>query len=221
MAEGQVRQERKGALDEMSDLDIFGPLVVGTATEEAVQATLERWMLTYLGRLDRAIGKTPPWLKPPRSYTITSDWDHFPEEAVPAVLIMCSGVEKPLMDGKREYRAIFPVKVGIFVESQDRASTDRLAKYYGAALRELLLHKGSLGNFATATTWEGERYGTRVSDRSQRTFGTAEVELNVEVRRVVKRLSGPAEPLAKPGEAPPSPPTVTKETRVKLSPEPL
>lgn len=205
----------------MSDLDIFGPLIVGTQPEEAVEATLKLWMETYLGRLNRAIGKPPHWLQAPKSYTITSDWDHFPEEGVPAVLIMCSGVAKPLMDGKREYRAVFPIRVGIFVESQDRKSTDRLAKYYGAALRELLLHKGSLGNFATATAWEGEKYGTRVSDRSQRTFGTAEVELNVEVRRVVKRLSGPAAPLTDPTKPPASWPTVTKNTPPKISPEPL
>jgi hypothetical protein len=178
-------------------------------------------MATYLGRVNRAIGKPANWLPAPKSYTITSDWDHFPEEAVPAVLIMCPGIAKPLMDGKREYRAVFPVRVGIFVESQDRKSTDRLAKYYGAALRELLLHKGSLGNFATATAWEGEKYGTRVSDRAQRTFGTAEVELNIEVRRVVKRLSGPAAPLVDPTKAPGARPTVTKKTPVKITPEPL
>lgn len=205
----------------MSDLEVFGPLIIGTQPEEAVEATLKLWMATYLGRMNRAIGQPANWLQVPQSYTITDDWDHFPEEAVPAVLIMCSGIEKPLMDGKRFYRAIFPIKVGIFVESQDRSSTRRLAKYYGAALRELLLHKGSLGDFATATAWDGEEYGTRVSDRSQRTFGTAEVKLNVEVRQVVKRLSGPAVPLADPTKAPPAWPIVTKPTFPKISPEPL
>lgn len=203
-----------------SDLEVFGPLVIDTQLPEAVEATLKLWMQTYLQRLERAISKPVNWLPPPQSYTITSDWDHYPEEALPAVLIMCPGVTKPKMDGRREYRGVYPVRVGIFVEARDRVSTDALAKYYGTALRELLLQKGSLGDFATATAWAGADYGTRVSDRSQRTVGTAEIKLEVEVRAIVRRLSGPVEPITT-GLAPPSLPEVTRETPVKLEPKPL
>lgn len=205
----------------MSDLEVFGPLVLATEPEDAVKATMKLWMATYLGRVTRHIGKDPGWLVPPKSYTITSDFDHFPEEAVPAVLIMCPKVDKPEMDGKREYRAVFPITVGILVEASDRNSSERLAKYYGGAFRELLLHKGSLGDFATATAWVGEDYGTRISDRSQRTFGSAEVRLDVEVRKVVRRLSGPIAPLVNPDVAAPAWPRVTKNTPPTLSPIPL
>jgi hypothetical protein len=149
---------------------------------------------------------------------VTSDWDAFPEEQVPAVLIICPSIDKPLMDGKREYRAVFPVRVGIRVESKDRRSSERLAKYYGGALRSLLIGKGSLGNFATATSWEGEEYGTHISDRTQRTFGTADVKLNIEVRRVVRRLSGPAVPATVPGTEPPAWPLFTSGA-VTVKPE--
>lgn len=202
----------------MSDLEVFGPLVIATDVEDAVEATLKLWMQTYLERMVRHIGKPAGWLSPPKSYTVSSDFDHFPEEAVPAVLIICPNIDKPLMDGKREYRATFPIKLGIFVEARDRRSSERLAKYYAAALGELLLHKGSLGDFAIATTWEGDEYGTRVSDHSQRTFGSAEIKLAVEVRQVRKRLSGPGAVPPAP-QTPPGPwPLVTKKTPVVLKP---
>lgn len=205
----------------MSDLEVFGPLVIATDVEDAIEATLKLWMATYLERMVRHIGKPAGWLSAPKSYTVTSDWDHFPEEAVPAVLIICPNIDKPLMDGKREYRATFPIKVGIFVEARDRRSTERLAKYYGGALRELLLQKGSLGDFAIATTWEGEEYGTCVSDHSQRTFGSAEIKLAVEVRQVVRRLAGPGTVPANPKIPPAAWPLVTKNTPVVLDPQPL
>jgi hypothetical protein len=203
----------------MSDVEVFGPLVLATDVEDAVEATLKLWMATYLGFVDRHIGRVSPWLLPPKSYTVTSDWDAFPEEQSPAVLIMCPGVTKPLMDGKREYRAIFPVSIGVRVEAPDRRSTERLAKYYGGAIRALLSGKGSLGDFAVATTWEDEKYGTHVSDRSQRTFGSADLKFNVEVRQVVRRLSGPAEPLKAPGVAPAAWPKVTHNTPIVEKPE--
>lgn len=202
----------------MSDLQIFGPVVLATDVEDVIESTMKLWMTTYLGLIVRHIGKPPGWLPPPKSYTVTSDWDSFPEEAVPAVLISCPDVENPLMDGQRTYRAIFPVDVGIRVESKDRRSSERLAKYYGGAVRALLLAKGSLGDFAEATTWTGEKYGAHVGDRSQRTFGTADIKFNIEVRQVAKRLTGPATVPVEPGVPPPSWPTVTHNTPVVLKP---
>jgi hypothetical protein len=203
----------------MSDLEIFGPIVTGADVEDAVERTLKEWMQTYLRRMERHISKPPNWLPNPGSYIASSDWDHFPEEQVPAILMICPDAGRPEMDGKREYRTTFPIQIGIFVEGQDRRSSERLAKYYGAALRELLTHKGSLGNFAEATCWEGEQYGVHISDRSQRTFGTAEVKLSVEVRQVSRRLAGPAEPLKEPATEPGPLPTVTKNTPVQLTPQ--
>lgn len=194
----------------MSDLEIFGPIVLATDVEDAIEVTMKKWMPDYLAFTERHIGKPAEWLPRPNSYTVTSDWDAFPEESVPAVLIMCPAVDKPLMDGQREYRATFPVRVGIRVESKDRRSSERLAKFYGGAFRALLLAKGSLGNFAEATTWLGEEYGTHISDRTQRTFGTADVKLNIEVRNVVRRLTGPAVPSTKPETEPADLPRFTK-----------
>ena len=72
----------------MSDLEIFGPIVTGADVEDAVERTLKEWMQTYLRRMERHISKPPNWLPNPGSYIASSDWDHFPEEQVPAILLI-------------------------------------------------------------------------------------------------------------------------------------
>lgn len=202
----------------MSDLETFGPLVLGTEPEEALQDTLEQWMETYLAFVVRKINRPDFTLPLPRSYAVSSDFDHFPEEALPAILIMCEGIRDPKKDGRGQYRATFPLKVGLFVEGRDRKSSEQLAKFYAGAIRGLVTAKGSLGNFATATTWTDEKY--HVADRNQRTIGRAEVCFNTEVRGVVRRLSGPAAPIPapQPGTELPSLPRV-KGGSVGLAPQ--
>lgn len=209
----------------MSDLEIFGPLVMGTDVEDAIKATLETWFETYLAFVEREIvrrgHKVPGGKLPlPRSYTVSSDWDHFPEEQVPAVMVMAPKMEKPRRDGKRTYRADFPFAVGIFVEGQDRSSTERLAKFYGAAIRALITGRGDLGGFANATVPTSEDWGRHISNRSQRTFGTAEVCFVTEVLNIGRQGGGPLEVPAKPKTEPGANPRLTKPN-VTLSPLPL
>lgn len=194
----------------MSDLQTFGPLIIATQVEDAAQVTLETWMPAYLRWVERLLGKPTDWLQSPQSYVATSDWDHFPEEALPAVLIMAPGtIGAPAQDGRRIYRAIFDLRVGVLVSAGTRSDTERLAKFYGAALRALILGKGSLGNFATGTKWLGESANIKVADDKQRTMATAENRFAVEVREVVKALTGPTNPPAKPAEPPPDEPVAT------------
>ena len=213
------------------DLDQFGPVVIATQFDEAVQNTLEEWAPTYLRFIERQLGLEPEWLSNPRSYVVTSDWDHFPEEKLPAILIMSSEIAKPEMDGRKEYRAHFPIDIGIFVSAKDRKSTEKLAKYYGAAIRTLLLQNGSLSTkaqreakapgIAVTTAWEGEKFDVHEADTSQRTIGTAEVKFSTEVRQIVTRLGGPKEPLPPPQGEPAGWPTVTKTTPIVIDAEPI
>jgi hypothetical protein len=203
------------------DHDVFGSIIVATEVEDALKATIEEWAPTYLRFLERHLGKEPMWLPNFRSYVVTSDFDHWPEEQLPAILIISPEINKPAPDGNKDYRADFPINVGVFAAGNDRSSSEKLVKYYGAALRALLLQKGNLGGIATATVWDGEKFDVHVPEAGKRTVGTAEIELTTEVRQVVRRLGGPSEPLPPP-EAEPSPwPLVEHVTPVKLDPEDL
>lgn len=188
----------------MSDANIFGTLVTGEDVDQAVTATLQKWSETYLNRMCRKIGQSDGWLPSPGSYVHTNDPHYFPEDEPPVAVIAVPGtLGQPVRQGTKYYRAEWDVRVVIFVSANDRDATERLAKQYGAAFRELLLQKRSLGGFAAGITWHEELYGTRVADRDQRTLGSCELRFSVDVRDVVQTLAGPPNPIpSEPGDWP-------------------
>ncbi|MGZ4530809.1 MAG: hypothetical protein ACXVXP_00485 [Mycobacteriaceae bacterium] len=181
----------------MSDVQTFGSLVLGTDVSDAVTLTLQTWFPTYLAMMDRRLASLNLGSLPaPGSYVTSSDPRHWPEDQPPAVVVAVPGtLGQPKRDGSRNYRAFWDVRVIVFVTASDRESTERLAKYYGAAVRLLLLNKGSLGNFAAGTEWYGEFYETKIADRDQRTLGSCENRFSVDVRDVVRALGGPPAPI--------------------------
>lgn len=183
----------------MSDLTIFGPLVVDTEPGMAVEATLQFWFPTYLGLLNRALAAAGVDiggdLPTPGAYVHSSDPNHFPEEAPPAIVIAVPGTLGEPQRFQRSYRSSWDVRVICFVESNTRDNTEALARYYATAIRAILVQKRSLGNFAEGTTWRGTQYGVRVKDSSQRTLGSAEVRFAVDVTDVVTEFAGPTVPI--------------------------
>jgi hypothetical protein len=203
----------------MSDLQTFGPLVMWSDVADATTLTLQKWMLTYLARTERAIQKSAGWLPLPGSYITSNDANHWPEDQPPAIVVAVpSTLSTPKMEGNRSYRAEWDVRVTVFVQAPDRDATQRLAGYYGATIRSLLLGKRSLEGFAAGTTWHGEYYQTRVADRDQRTLGSCENRFCVDVRDVVQAFGGPFDAL--PPGLPPDFPLATNVT-VNLAPEAL
>lgn len=205
----------------MSDLEIFGPLVMWSDVADATTLTLQRWIATYLGMVDRKLGKPAGWLPLPGSYVTSNDANHFPEDAPPATVVAVPGtLGQPKREGQGKYRAEWDVRITVFVQAPDRDSTQRLAGYYGAAIRSLILGKRSLGDFAQGTTWHGEFYQTRVADRDQRTLGSCENRFCVDVRDVVQAPNGPLNPATDPGTAPADWPTAT-DVHINYTPSAL
>jgi hypothetical protein len=177
---------------------------------DACTLTLQQWMATYLGMVERRKGKQTGWLTQPASYVTSNDANHWPEEATPAIVVAVpSTLGEPKRDGGNKYRAEWDLRITVFVQAPDRDSTERLAGYYGAAIRSLVLGKRSLGGFAQGTTWHGEYYQTRVADRDQRTLGSCENRFCVDVRDVVQAPNGPLNPATDPGTPPADWPTAT------------
>jgi hypothetical protein len=199
----------------MSDLDVFGPLVIWNDVGNAIVSTLQEWYPTYLERMCRKIGQPETWLPSPASYVVTYDTYHFPEDQPPVVVVSVPGtLDRPKRDGSRRYRAFWDVRITVFVTAVDRATTEALAGYYGGATTELILDKASLGNFAEGIEWHGTMFDTKISDRDQRTLGSCESRFSVDVRDVVMALSGPLTPTT---SAPASWPTAT-DVKVQLAP---
>ncbi len=177
----------------MSDLQVFGPVIIGTDVEDAVSTTLTTWLPAYLRWIERARGLTANWLPKQASITVSNDLDHWPEEGLPSVQIVCPGLaDRPIRRG-RFYEACWNVSLAAYVSAQDRSSTERLAKYYAAALRVLMIQQSGLGSppFATGVSWLGESYDTNLPDRAQRTLGRAVEHFSVQVDSVAQSLGGP------------------------------
>lgn len=203
----------------MTDIDIFGTLILATQVEDAAQKTLETWMSTYLRRVERLISREAFWLPNPGSYEATNSFDHWPEEQLPAILIMCPGIAgRPTRDGERNYRVPFKLDIGVVVSADTRKNTERLAKYYAGALRNLIVNKGSLEGFAIGTVWIDENYKNNKSERTQRTLTCAELTFETEIYGVVKALAGPATVPTEPATEPPNNPTV-RGGKVTIKPE--
>lgn len=202
----------------MSDAVIFGNLVSADDVSDALVSTMQTWAPTYLERMCRKIGQPKGWLPYPGSYVQTNDPHYFPEDIPPVVVVAIPGTTgRPIRQGDRTYRAGWDVLLTTFVQANDRDATERLARYYGAAFRELLLQKRSLGGFAEGIDWHGEYYGVKVSDRDQRTLGSAELRLCIDVRDVVKTLGGPLTPIVtEPADWPEA-----TSVKLTLTPEPI
>jgi hypothetical protein len=196
---------------------VYGPLVLATDVEDAATLTLQTWLPQYLAMVSRKIGQTADWLQPPKSYVVSNDAAHWPEDQIPAVVIGSSGTTgKPKRDA-RLYRAMWQLQVVVYCSANDRPSTERLAKYYGGAVRATLAQKASLGNFAAGAEWEGEKYDFRIAERDKRTLGSCSNIFCVDVRDVVQALGGPAL-VAPPTTVPPDWPVANNVT-VTLDPE--
>lgn len=203
----------------MSDEQAYGPLVLATDIEDGATLTLQTWLPQYLGRVARKINQDSNWLQPPRSYKVSNDPNHWPEDQLPAVVLASPGtIGKPMRSG-RLYRAMWQLQVVVFVSANDEPTTERLAKYYGAAIRSVLTAKADLGGIAAGCEWEGERYNIRIRDGAQRTFGSCSNTFSVDVRDVVQALGGPSVVTAPPVVPPDDP--VADNVTVNLAPEAL
>lgn len=205
----------------MSDAEIFGPLILGSDVEDGAITTLQTWMPLYIAMVSRKIGQAWDWLQVPKSYTAANDPNHWPEDQVPAIVVACPGTEgQPKRDGRQTYRAKWQLEVVVFVSANDRPATEKLAKYYGGAVRMILAQKADLNDLAAGTQWNSEKYNIRIADQDQRVLGSCSNTFCVDVRNVVRALGGPPDPNADPSGVPPDYP-LAEHVTVQLVPEAL
>lgn len=180
----------------------IGPVVTGRDVELAALAMLKRWSSTYLAEAERQTGRTPGSLPRIRAWTTAPDFEKWPEDQLPAVLLLSPGlVEVPRADGRGFYRAQFALGVAVIVSTAKMEETAALAKLYCAVHRLCVLQHPSLEGFAAGTTWLDEKYDDlpSIDDRS---LGAGQAIFAVEVDGMSARWNGPATP-----NEPPSPDT--------------
>lgn len=199
----------------------IGPIITGRDCELAALGTLRKWSPTYLAEAERQTGRTVGSLPRIRGWTTAPDFEKWPEDQLPCVLLISPGlVDVPNPDGQGFYRARFSLGLAAIVSTSQADETADLAKLYCATLRTCLLQHQSLEGFANGVTWLDENYDDlpSIDDRS---LGAGKAIFGVEVSNISRRWQGPptpAEPPTPDTDPIPDDPTVA---RVVIVEEPI
>jgi hypothetical protein len=178
----------------------IGPIIDAAQLENKIQDNLQKWIGTYLHELEDQEGTPRGSYPEPRSYTRVNNFANFPEDQMPIVLIVSTGLtERPYQEGDGSYTVKWGVTIGLIVETRGRAAVRDLAQKYAAVIRALMVQKGDQEGFAVATEWTTEGYQD-VGQLKQRSIAAARVQFAVEVEGVTLRRSGPAEPIPDPAD---------------------
>jgi hypothetical protein len=198
---------------------VFGPSIRERHVQRAVRDTVKRWITTYLAAIERAEELDPRSLPEPRSYVLKDDGtlNKRPSDQTPTICVLCPGTYgDPVMEGEGLYRAAFLVNVAAIVESGDPDFVSDLAGFYISAVRDLLVHNGSLGGFAQTSAWKGSRTDD-LKPEDGRSIAAGTNVFHVYVSGVVQRGAGLKAPPEEPYEEIELP-TIT-DVEVALKPE--
>jgi hypothetical protein len=200
---------------------VFGPSIHERHVQYAVRDTIQLWIETYLAAVERREGMEPREIPvpDPGNYVLKDDGtlNKRPEDALPAVLILCPGTAGPAtVEGQGSYGVPFVVNVAAIVSSGDPAYVSDLAKHYTSALRDLLVHNGSLGGFAQTSAWKGSRTDD-LRPEDDRSMAAGVNVFHIYVKDVVRRGAGLKAPPEDPYEELELP--TIKEVEVDLKPE--
>jgi hypothetical protein len=136
---------------------IFGRIVTGADVEDWVFACLQTWSCTYLAEVERQHGITPGTLPDVRAWVPTHTFDKWPEDQVPAVFVINTGLaERPVKGGDGAFYVRWQMQIGVLTSARTEAQAHKLAQLYLAAHRVLLLQRPSLDGMADGTEWIGE-----------------------------------------------------------------
>lgn len=179
-------------------MSVFGSLITGSDVEAWVTDTLQTWMATYLGEMERRTGRPGGSLQPPRSYVTVNELVRWPEEQIPAVIIVSPGLaDEPARHGDGGYTAGWVVDIGVIVSASSRQATSELAKVYAVAVRAALLQHRSLGGRASGVSWVDESYDDLPAEQG-RTLAAGLGRFHVRAKDVVNSDAGTANPVPPP-----------------------
>ncbi len=183
-------------------MTVFGTIRSDDEVEDAVLATLRKWLPTYLAEVERQLDLDVGYYARPAesSYTVRTDFDNWPEDMLPAIVVTSPGVEEdPAKSGGGKYRAVFGIGVTCIVSSIDQTSARRYAHRMGAAIRAALIQNQSLDQGldgdVRGVVWIGTRNNEVATDESDaRTLWAVRQAFLIEVDDVLSKGVGPVSP---------------------------
>lgn len=177
----------------MSTNSIYGEIFLSDEFESDATDMISLWINTYLKEVERRSGITAITIDRPRSYSVVSDVEKWPEDGLPAVFVVGASMDGDLQRvGGGMYYGWWNWSVVAIVGARDESSTRRLAQLYGAALRACCTQKA--GESLGATEFLDESlYSTYVTERS-RSLAVVALEFRTLIEGLVQEHVGPTEP---------------------------
>lgn len=180
--------------------ELFGRIVSDDQVEDAVMATLKKWVGTELAVIEDQRGLQRGYHQRPVEWQVRNDFDKWPEEALPMVIVLSTGLaDEPLKEGGGRYRVPWAIGVACVVSSTDQASSRRFAYRMGAAIRAALVHNQSLDKALDGTirgvTWlDGRNNELPQPEPGGRTIWATRQVFQVDVGDVLTANAGPSQP---------------------------
>lgn len=208
-------------------MSIVGSIVTAWDVEQAVKATLQTWLDTYLTDCERQSGgrwairsiRRPP--NPEQSWEIVSAYHDIPGRILPAISIESGAMATdPDVEAEGDVTGRWAITVQAVVKGKSRGLARDVLSMYEAAIRTIFQQKGSLDGFADGTVLGRSNLNLIPPDRD-RTLVGCEVPLTVIVPQTNFRGPGPEEPDPTPDPPPISSPDDPNHTstNVVLTPE--
>lgn len=192
-------------------MTIFGPIHTDDQVEDAVLATLQKWLPTYMSEVERQLGLTVGYYQRPfeSSYTARTDYEAWPEEMMPVVSVEGLVIEDdPRRDGRGMMSGKFAMGVTNTCVSNDSVYVRRYAARMGAAIRVAVMQHQSLDSALNGDILGIHYVGSRnnlLSSQDQRTIRGYRQLFVVEARNLLTRGVGPVAPDAVPPIDPTAP----------------
>ena len=162
----------------------LGPVITGADVEAGVYRCLRSWLPLYLRHVEELKGEPEDTLGPVRGWHTAGELDKWPEDQLPAVIIVSPGLrEEPDKDGSGFYRARWLVAVALLVSARTEARTRQLCHLYAAAIRSCVLQTLVLQDEPEAVYWRDESYDD-LEPEAARSLSLAQLFFDVDVSDV-------------------------------------
>lgn len=173
---------------------IFERIITGGDVETWCLNLLRRWVGTYLSEVERQHGREAGHWQRPRAFTRTLSFDKWPEDQLPALMLISTGITTaPRRGGSGQYSADWLMLFGCLCSAKTQEQAHDMAHDYCAAVRTLILQRPSLDGFADGATWAYEQERDLRHD-DLRSLSAVTAAFTVHVENIASGNAGPVTP---------------------------